>query len=485
MALHLHYAALSDVGRVRKDNQDSGYAGPWVLTVCDGVGGAARGDIASSTAVSQLVRLDNQPGDDLLGAVAGAIHRAHDRIGELVDEDPSINGTSTTVTVALFDGQRLGIGHVGDSRAYIYRSGEITQLTKDHTFVQSLIDEGRITEEESRVHPHRNLILKAVDGVHEAEPDLFTIDLAVGDRLLLCSDGACGVLDDGRMADILSTGTPEYAVVELVRASLEAGSSDNVTCVVADVTDAEPPADLTPMTVGAAAEMPRKKTPSPFPTGTRFRGHRSGDTGELEPIPSEVPHAIPNDPLDAEHARYAPRPPGRLGWLKVLMALAAVLGLVWIAVAGAWSWTQKQYYVADEDGVVTIFRGINSSFPGLDLSRPYLTSDVRLDRLSSYDAGLVREGIDADTLSEAKHTVDNLASRQDCSDDTGTAATTPPSTQTNPSTPLTKSPSASPSGSPDQAFSNSPTGTPQTASTTAPTTAPTDTTTTSPTESPC
>jgi len=506
MAFHLHYAALSDVGRVRKDNQDSGYAGPWVLTVCDGVGGAARGDIASSTAVSQLSRLDNKPGDDLLGAVAGAVHRAHDRIGELVDEDPSINGTSTTVTVALFDGQRLGIGHVGDSRAYIYRSGEITQLTKDHTFVQSLIDEGRITEEESRVHPHRNLILKAVDGVHEAEPDLFTIDLAVGDRLLLCSDGACGVLDDGRMADILSTGTPEYAVVELVRASLEAGSSDNVTCVVADVIDTEPPVDLTPMTVGAAAEMPRKKTPSPFPTGTRFRGHRSGDTGELEPIPSEVPHAIPNDPLDAEHARYAPRPPGRLGWLKVLMALAAVLGLVWIAAAGAWSWTQKQYYVADEDGVVTIFRGINSSFPGLDLSRPYLSSDVHLDRLSSYDASLVREGIDADTLSEAKHTVDNLASRQDCSDDTGTPATTPPTTppttQTSPSTPLT----VSPSGSPVQGFSGSPTsttqrdtvssttspspkpggestgqatGTPETASTSAPTT------TTSPTESPC
>jgi len=504
MALQLHYAALSDVGRVRKDNQDSGYAGPWLLTVCDGVGGAARGDIASSTAVSQLARLDTQPGDDLLGAVAGAIHRAHDRIGELVDEDPSINGTSTTVTVALFDGHQLGIGHVGDSRAYVYRSGEITQLTKDHTFVQSLIDEGRITEEESRVHPHRNLILKAVDGVHEAEPDLFTIELAAGDRLLLCSDGACGVLDDGRMADILSTGTPEYAVVELVRASLEAGSSDNVTCVVADVVDTSPPADLVPLTVGAAAEMPRKKTPPPFPTGSRFRGHRSGDTGELDPIPAEVPHAIPNDPLDAEHARYAPRPPDRLGWLKVLMALAAVLGLVWIALAGAWSWTQKQYYVAEDDGVVTIFRGINSSMPGLDLSRPYLTSDVRLDRLSAYDAGLVREGIDADTLSEAQHTVDNLASRQDCSDDTPVTPTPTP-------TPTPPNPSDSATNTPDQGFSNSPTSTTTSqgdtgtvSSTTsatpkpggeatgesdnpqsAPTSAPTDTQTPTPTESPC
>ena len=238
--LSLRFAGLSDVGRVRKDNQDSGYAGPWMLTVCDGVGGAARGDIASSTAVQQLRKLDDPPGDDPLALVAGAIHRAHDRIGELVEDDPSINGTSTTLTVALFDGARVAIGHIGDSRGYLYRSGTLTQLTKDHTFVQSLIDEGRITEEESRVHPHRNLILKAVDGIHEAEPDLFFVDLAPGDRLFLCSDGACGVLDDARMADILGSGTPDYAAVEMVRASLEAGSSDNVTCIVADSSTARP-----------------------------------------------------------------------------------------------------------------------------------------------------------------------------------------------------------------------------------------------------
>ena len=153
-ALRLQFAAISDVGRVRKDNQDSGYAGPWLLTVCDGVGGAARGDIASSTAVQQLRRLDAPPSDDLLGQVAGALHRAHDRIGELVDEDPALNGTSTTATVALFDGNRLGIGHVGDSRAYLYRDGELSQLTHDHTFVQSLIDEARRPERE-RQHRHQ------------------------------------------------------------------------------------------------------------------------------------------------------------------------------------------------------------------------------------------------------------------------------------------------------------------------------------------
>ena len=412
--LRLDFSAISDVGRVRKDNQDSGYAGPWLLTVCDGVGGAARGDIASATAVQQLRRLDQPPSEDLLGQVAGALHRAHDRIAELVDEDPALNGTSTTATVALFDGERLGIGHVGDSRAYLYRTGEITQLTKDHTFVQTLIDEGRITEAEARVHPHRNLILRALDGIHEAEPDLFHIGLAAGDRLLLCSDGASGVLDEPRLADILATGSPDFAAVELVRASLEAGSSDNVTCLVADVLEDTPgTAAPHPLLVGAAAELRKRARAG---KGSLFRGHRSGDTGELEPvpddIPEEVPFAITADPLDPEAMRYAPRPPHRYTWLKRLLALLVLVGLVWIAAAAAWSWSQQQYYVGEQDGKVVIFRGLNAELPGISLSHAYETSDVQLARLWDFDAGRVREGIDAGDLSDAERAVDNLAAKQ-------------------------------------------------------------------------
>ncbi|MBA3783507.1 MAG: serine/threonine-protein phosphatase, partial [Nocardioides sp.] len=261
-ALRLDYSAISDVGRVRRDNQDSGYAGPWLLAVCDGVGGAVRGDLASSTVIGVIRRLDVEPAADLLGQVAGSLHRAHDRIGELVDEDPALNGTSTTATVALFDGQRLGMGHVGDSRAYLLRRGELSQLTHDHTFVQSLIDEGRITEEESRTHPHRNLILQAIDGIREVDPDLFVVNLEVGDRVFLCSDGACGVLPNSRIADILGSGNPDFAAVELVRASLEAGTTDNVTCVVAEVVPVDQAISAEqPLLVGAAAELPRKAQP--------------------------------------------------------------------------------------------------------------------------------------------------------------------------------------------------------------------------------
>jgi PPM family protein phosphatase len=433
VTFRLQYAAISDVGRVRKDNQDAGYAGPWLLTVCDGVGGAARGDLASSTAISQLRRLDEPPGEDhdaehRLELVAGALHRASDRIGELVDEEPALSGTSTTATVALFDGERLAMGHVGDSRAYLYRASEISQLTSDHTFVQSLIDEGRISEQDARTHPHRNLILKALDGVHDVDPDLFTVELAANDRLLLCSDGASGSLDNSRLADILSTGSPDFAAVELVRAALEAGSTDNVTCIVADVVPAdaesegpegtgdtggtdhdEPPA---PMVVGSAAELRRRPR-----GGTFFRGHRSGDTGEMEPIAAEIPDDLPPGvpfaiDTDPEAARYAPREPRRHPWLRRGLVLLGLLGIVWMVCAAAWSWSQHQYYVGERDGVVTIFRGVQADVPGIGLSHAYETTNVELDQLDPYTARTVQSGISANSLSDAERTVQHLAAAQ-------------------------------------------------------------------------
>ena len=424
--MRLDFSAISDVGRVRKDNQDSGYVGPHVVAVCDGVGGAARGDIASSTAIAQLRKLEDAPpgpdttDSDLLGLVSNALRRAHDRIAELVDENPSLNGTSTTATVALFDGKRAGLGHVGDSRAYLFRDGELSQLTNDHTFVQTLIDEGRINEAEARVHPHKNLILKAIDGTHDLEPDLFVLELQLGDRLLLCSDGT-GVLDPGRLADILASGSPDYAAVELVRASLEGGSSDNVTCLVADLVEGspdDPATQNTQLLVGAAADMRARRTRS-TKAGSLFRGHRAGDTGELEPIRAEIPDevgfAINSDPVtDPESLRYAPMAPGRFTWLSRLLALAVVVGVLWLIGAGAWSWSQDQYYVGEDDGTVVIYRGLDTSLPGIDLSHAYRDHQrhprpaLRLRRRRG------PRGHRASTsLDDAHDTVENLAGEDD------------------------------------------------------------------------
>jgi protein phosphatase len=415
----LRYAALSDVGRVRKDNQDSGYAGPHLLLIADGVGGAARGDVASSTAVQIIRRLDTSEladGTDAHEALAGAIHRTHDRLAELVEHDPELDGTSTTVTAAVFDGNRITVGHVGDSRGYLLRDGAIAQLTKDHTFVQSLIDEGRITEEESRTHPHRNLILRAVDGVHETDPDLFDVELAPGDRILLCSDGVSGVLDGPRLADILGTGSVDYAVVELIRAALDAGSTDNITAVVADVVDAsEPAADddpetsaavtTGPMLVGAAAEQPRR-TGSGGPRSF-FRGHRSGDTGELEPVAEGGEHDA-SRPVDPEALRYAPRAPRRFVWIRWVVVLAVLVALLALAGRLAYSWSQEQYYVAVDDNRVTIFRGIQSDLPGVTLHSVAEHTDVTVQALPEFNLDQVRSGIPADSLAHARDIVSEL-----------------------------------------------------------------------------
>ena len=277
------------------------------------------------------------------------------------------------------------MGHVGDSRAYLLRDGELRQLTKDHTFVQTLIDDGQITEEESRVHPHRNLILKAhrrhprprARPVRGRDPRRRP-DLPLQRRRLRGARRPSGWPTSSR------TGNADFAAVELVRASLEAGSTDNVTCLVADVIDDLAEGDTEPMLVGAAAELPRRGGRGMAGVGSLFRGHRSGDTGELEPVPGDIPDdvgfAITNDPIDPEEARYAPRPPRRFAWLRRLLVLVFLVGVVWMLAAGAWSWTQRQYYVGEYDGQVTIYRGVNADLPGVELSQPYETSDIALDR---------------------------------------------------------------------------------------------------------
>ena len=259
--MRLRYAALSDVGRVRSDNQDSGYAGPHLLVIADGVGGSARGDVASAATVEVLRKLDDPRAGQATCSAAWPAPSTAATTGSPAwsRRTPRSRAPAPPSRPSIFDGTHIGVGHVGDSRGYLLRDGTLSQLTTDHTFVQSLIDEGRITEDEARVHPHRNLILRAVDGVHEPEPDVFTLEVAAGDRILLCSDGCSGVLSDDELARILGEGTPDHAAVSLISASLDAGSSDNVTVVVADVVDddAVDDADTTasaatgPMIVGA------------------------------------------------------------------------------------------------------------------------------------------------------------------------------------------------------------------------------------------
>lgn len=409
MAYELRYVALSDVGRVRTVNQDSGYASNRLLVVADGMGGAAAGDLASSEVMHVMTRLDKEIDGDALEALAGSVHRANDRLAEVIEDDPTVEGMGTTLTALLFNSEGIAMAHIGDSRAYRLRDGLFTQLTDDHTFVQSLVDEGRITAEEARTHPHRSVILRVLLGRDDCEPDLSRLEPRVGDRYLVCSDGLCGMVGDDRIAQILGTDTIELASVELVRLAIDAGGTDNITCVIGEVVDpaaaASTPASATngqPMLVGAASEQPRARTTDTSTIGAVPTATEAGGNGHGNGTPGN------GGDLDPEELRYAPRAPRRFRWLRRVIALVVVLAILALIGKFAYDWSQDQYYVADSDGYVAIYRGVPQDVPGINLSDLEERTDVEIDALPNYSQEQVRDAVDTKSYEAAQNVVDNL-----------------------------------------------------------------------------
>ncbi|MFF0266132.1 PP2C family protein-serine/threonine phosphatase [Kribbella sp. NPDC004536] len=458
MTLSLDYATLSDVGRVRRNNEDSAYAGPHLLLLADGMGGAAAGEVASAAAVQVIRRLDTADigGEDMIEALAGAVHRANERLSELVEEDPEREGMGSTVTALMFDGKQLGLAHLGDSRAYRLRDGRLYQLSHDHTFVQSLVDEGRISQEEAFTHPHRNLILRVLDGRPDSDPDLEILDVQAGDRLMLCSDGLPDYVSDDVIAASMASGTPDSVVVELITHALEAGSNDNVTCVVADVVETEPASGTQPQLVGAAAELAQGSTGRGEPTvvvragGDGHAGARGGGGH--------------GGSVDPEELRYAPRPPKRFLWPRRIAVLVVVLGLI---AGGGWfaySWTQKQYYVGTDGDYVAIFKGVEADLPGLSLSKVYERQSLQVDKLPTYSREQVEGNIQADNLAGARSIVATLQqTAAQCAAKTKPTPTPTPKPTGKPSTTVPASkPPVTTAPKPSTAPATTPTTTPST-----------------------
>lgn len=228
---------LTDVGRVRDNNEDSAFVGPYVAVVADGVGGAAAGEVASATAAylasaDVLARTDGS----LIELMEGLAARIHERLVEEIEEDPSREGMATTLTMVATDGVRVLLGHVGDSRAYLLREGELSQLSHDHTYVQMLVDTGRLEAAQAREHRYRNVVLRSLQGVEADELDLIDLSGRPGDRIMLCSDGLSDLVEEEDIAAVLREESDrENAVAALVAAALKAGGTDNVTCVLLDV----------------------------------------------------------------------------------------------------------------------------------------------------------------------------------------------------------------------------------------------------------
>lgn len=389
MTLALRYLAHSEIGLVRKNNQDSAYTSPTMLVVADGMGGAAAGDLASAVAVKELRAADGPSrGDEMLTTLAGAIDAANRQINELIDADPSLDGMGSTVCGVMFDGETLGLANIGDSRAYRWRDGQLTRLSRDHSWVQSLVDEGRITEAEALVHPHRSLILRVINGQPQHQPDLELVDARAGDRLLICSDGLCGLVTDADIAERMD-GDPEQVMSSLIEVAHAAGGLDNITIILADVVEGEPSGDTG--VYGAAAGI---DLDAPSDTLTLDL------TADATPRPS---------PQAGEQARYAPTARRSLR-ARLTLALVVLLPILALAGGGAawYSYLQQQYYVGPHDQTVAIFRGVPDQLFAMPLSQLVEDSDVLLTDLPVTYRDDVTERHPAASLDDARRYVSRL-----------------------------------------------------------------------------
>jgi PPM family protein phosphatase len=353
VTLVLRYAARSDRGLVRANNEDSVYAGARLLALADGMGGHAAGEVASQLVIAALAHLDDdEPGGDLLAKLDGAVRAGNSAIAAQVEMEPDLEGMGTTLTAILFAGNRIGLVHIGDSRGYLLRDGELTQITKDDTFVQTLVDEGRITREEAHSHPQRSLIMRALTG-HEVEPTLTMREARAGDRYLLCSDGLSDPVSDDTILEALQIPDVAESAYRLIELALRGGGPDNVTVVVADVVDYDY-GQTQPILAGAVSGEEDQLT---LPNTSAGRASAIGPRKEA-----------------AKRVASQEETTSRLRWprRRMFIFITLVVLLVLAGLAIVRTVIRSNYYVAEYNGMVSIVRGIQGSMLGMSLHEPYL-----------------------------------------------------------------------------------------------------------------
>ncbi|WP_167132887.1 Stp1/IreP family PP2C-type Ser/Thr phosphatase [Paramicrobacterium chengjingii] len=435
MPLSANAAAATDVGKIRSNNQDSGYAGTHLFMIADGMGGHAGGDVASAIAANRIIEADAPYAtvEDAQFAMQDAIMAANDQLSETVFEHPELTGMGTTVDALMVVGDEVAIAHIGDSRIYLYRDDELTQITTDHTFVQKLVDSGRITPAEARVHPRRSVLMRVLGDV-DTSPEVDTLSMQVhdGDRWIICSDGLSDYVDDRDTLRIVAAGQNAQKTADrLVKKTLDNGAPDNVTVVVLDV-GAKSTAEG-PVVVGSASRPLAFEVKPSRRTGLipALRLH----TGRVAPLdPSHFEPASDDylEELIEEDARRVRR--RRLTWTLGIFVL--VLALV-LSLLAAYSWTQTRYYVGADGDSVVIFQGIQQNVGPLSLSHEYNDTGILLGELSFYDRQEVERTISAASLDDARDIVSRLRVNQDDEQDadSGTSSETPTPAPTTTTTP--------------------------------------------------
>mgnify|MGYP001158841078 FL=1 len=462
MTLVLRYAARSDRGLVRSNNEDSVYAGARLLALADGMGGHAAGEVASQLMIAALAHLDDdEPGGDLLGKLAAAVREGNAAIADQVEEEPELDGMGTTLTAILFAGSKLGLAHIGDSRAYLLRDDQLTQITRDDTFVQSLVDEGRITAEQAHTHPQRSLIMRALTGT-EVEPTLTVREARTGDRYLVCSDGLSDVVSDETIANTMREGSHDECADRLIELALRGGGPDNVTVVVADVIDLDY-GQSNPIVAGAASGHDDEDAPPP--------NTAAGRAAAMRP-PRATPKRIVNQAPTPEKKKRS-----RLWWpLIVVVVLALIGGGGYVGLR----LLQNNYYVGADDSRVAVLRGIPGNVFGYSLQEVAqvgcVTDDGELSLVSPDDARCrvmmvddlqpaareqVRAGLPSGTFDDTVTQMQRLA-EQDllpvCRvEEEQPATTSAPVDPAAPATPDTSAPEAPPEETPEAPPAEAPT----------------------------
>jgi PPM family protein phosphatase len=409
MTLALHYALRSDVGLLREGNEDSAFAGPRLLAIADGMGGHAAGEVASAVAISAIAPLDARgltDGGEMLDALATAVASARMTLHDMSEMDPATEGMGTTLTALLWAGAQVAICHIGDSRAYLLRNGDLYQITRDHTLIQSLVDEGRLSPAAAANHPQRSLIMRALQGSTDADPDLTMHVALLGDRYLLCSDGLTDVVTDESVHQTLvSVPDPDLAVAQLINQAINNGGPDNITCIVADVVDTvtgpvAPSQDE--VLAGAAAN----------PDARPLLGSHAGPARDSGPAqsPATANGYLPHDD-DEDSNEYAADGSGpRRRWPVVTTVLVILLLLVGGGLFTGWRYVEGQYYVNSDGTHVNIYRGISQPIAWMHFSSMYKKTSV----LANEVPAVLQLPTTSGTLAQAQQTVATIQQTWNC-----------------------------------------------------------------------
>lgn len=370
--------ARTDVGRVRESNQDSYLISEPLFGVADGMGGHLAGDVASATAVETVERLADANAPQRSEDLAGYLKEANVAVWEKAQADNNLQGMGTTFTLLNLRGDKGHFAHVGDSRAYLLRDGELKQVTQDHTLVERMVREGRIQREEAAHHPQRNIITRALGIEQDLDVDRLTLDLETGDRLLLCSDGLFSMIEDPDITSLLGQDVDLQQIADqLVDAANSAGGEDNITVVVVEVRE----------------------------------------LGESQQVNATTIPAPPQEREDTER-RTAEEPEGREERSRRRVPRAVVVGILILMLLAGGAYAVGNYALdnswfvgADEEGTVIIYRGIPDEVLGMDLRREEESTDLRLDDLPEAFQDNLRNGIRVDSLGDARQTVADLEDR--------------------------------------------------------------------------